>query len=169
MRAGRSSQPPAEHAREPGPTLSRRVGAPASAVWEVLADGWLYATWVVGASRIRDVEPGWPQPGAKLHHSVGVWPALINDSTTVERAEPGKDLVLTARGWPAGEAHVHLSVEPLDDERCVVTMTEDAISGAVTLIPGPVRHLLLTPRNEETLLRLALLAEGRHRAGSASG
>ena len=58
--------------------ITRRVHAPAEVVWSVLADGWLfYAAWVVGASRIRAVEPEWPNPGGRLHHSFGVWPALI--------------------------------------------------------------------------------------------
>ena len=167
MRAGTSrSGRSREHAREPGPTLSRTVEAPAEAVWQTLTDGWLYATWVVGASRIRAVDADWPQIGARLHHSIGLWPALINDTTTVERVSPPQDLVLTARGWPAGEAHVHLSIHPLDEGRCAITMTEDAVSGPVTLIPGRLRHLLLAPRNRETLLRLALLAEGRHSAGT---
>ena len=38
--------------------VSRQVDAPARAVWDVLSDGWLYASWVVGASRVRDVSPG---------------------------------------------------------------------------------------------------------------
>ena len=50
-------------------------------VWEVLADGWLYPVWVVGASRMREVDDHWPAEGAKLHHSVGTWPALLDDTT----------------------------------------------------------------------------------------
>ena len=90
--------------------ITRRVHAPAAVVWSVLADGWLYANWVVGASRIRDVEPDWPGPGSRLHHSFGVWPALIDDHTQVLTADPGRTLVLKARGWPAGEAHVRIQV-----------------------------------------------------------
>ena len=41
------------------------------AVFRVLADGWLFPAWVVGASRMRDVDEQWPVPGAKLHHSFG--------------------------------------------------------------------------------------------------
>ena len=41
------------------PQVSRSVAAPAEAVWAVLADGWQYATWVVGASRVRAVDAGW--------------------------------------------------------------------------------------------------------------
>ncbi len=37
--------------------VHRDVAAPAAAVWGVLADGWLYANWVVGASRVRSVDP----------------------------------------------------------------------------------------------------------------
>lgn len=153
-----------DHAREAGPTISREVVAPPDAVWAVLADGWCYATWVVGASRIRGVDPDWPDVSSRVHHSIGLWPALIDDFTTVEQSTPGRELVLTARGWPAGEAHVHLSVQPLGEGRSLVTITEDAVSGPVRLVPGPLRHLMLAPRNRETLLRLALLAEGHHNA-----
>lgn len=37
---------------EPGPTVTRVVNAPVDAVWAVLADGWSYPVWVVGASRV---------------------------------------------------------------------------------------------------------------------
>jgi uncharacterized protein YndB with AHSA1/START domain len=154
---------PSEHAREPEPTISRPVAAPPSAVWALLADGWSYANWVVGAARVRDVDVDWPAAGAKVHHSVGLWPLLIQDFTRVERVADGTDLVLTARGWPVGEAHVHLSVRPDGPGRSVVTITEDAVSGPGRLVPPPVRHFLLGPRNRETLHRLALLAEGHHR------
>ena len=50
-------------------------------VWSVLADGWSYAMWVVGASRIRAVDTNWPAPGSRIHHSVGVWPVVLSDHT----------------------------------------------------------------------------------------
>ena len=37
--------------------------------------GWSFATWVVGACRIRSVDPGWPSAGTGIEHSVGAWPA----------------------------------------------------------------------------------------------
>ena len=156
----------AGHRRDPGPTISRSVAAPVEAVWSVLADGWSYANWVVGAARVRDVDPGWPATGTRVHHSFGVWPALIQDFTRVESSTPPRDLVLTARGWPVGEARVHLSVQPDGSDGCIVTITEDAVTGPGRLIPAPVRHLLIAPRNRETLHRLALLAEGHHRAAT---
>ena len=45
------------------PRVTRTVDAPAEAVWAVLADGWLYASWVVGASRVREVDPARRSPG----------------------------------------------------------------------------------------------------------
>jgi uncharacterized protein YndB with AHSA1/START domain len=143
--------------------ITRRVHAPADVVWSVLADGWLYANWVVGASRIRDVDPDWPRPGSRLHHSFGVWPALIDDHTQVLTADPGRTLVLKARGWPAGEAQVRIQVTANGPDGSTISITEDAIAGPGRLLPRPMRQLLIGPRNTETLRRLALIAEGHHR------
>ena len=64
-------------------------------VFRVLGDGWLYPSWVVSASRMRTVEEGWPAAGSELHHSFGVWPALIDDKTVVELWDPPRRMVLT--------------------------------------------------------------------------
>jgi len=143
--------------------ITRRVHAPAEVVWSVLADGWLYATWVVGASRIRAVQPEWPNPGGRLHHSFGVWPALIDDHTEVLTSDPRRELLLKARGWPAGEAHVRIKVTPTGADGSIVSIAEDATGGPARFIPRAVRQRLISPRNTEALRRLALIAEGRHR------
>ena len=44
-------------------TRSRTIKATPERVWSVLADGWLYPLFVVGASRMRDVDEGWPAVG----------------------------------------------------------------------------------------------------------
>ena len=51
--------------------MKRRTTASPDDVWAVLADGWSYPLWVVGASRMRAVSADWPQPGAKLHRDDG--------------------------------------------------------------------------------------------------
>lgn len=145
------------------PRVSRSVAAPAEAVWAVLSDGWQYATWVVGAARVRAVDDGWPQSGTRLHHSVGLWPALISDATVSEVCEVPRHLVLTARAWPAGEARVEIEVVPDGPQTCTVSIAEDASSGPGRLVPLPVRQMMILPRNREALRRLALIAEGRHR------
>ena len=99
-------------------TVTREFNAPAQAVWDVLADGWFYATWVVGASRVRGVDEGWPAEGTRIHHSFGVWPAVVSDTTHVLRSVPPTELVLRAKGWPAGEAEVVITVTPAGGESC---------------------------------------------------
>ncbi|WP_314506116.1 SRPBCC family protein [uncultured Microbacterium sp.] len=133
-------------------------------VFRVLGDGWLYPCWVVGASRMRVVESGWPQPGSRLHHSFGVWPALIDDATVVEMYEPPRRMVMRARGWPIGEARVTIDVKPRG-RQSVVRIQEEPVAGPGTLVPRLLMDPLLHWRNTETLHRLAYLAEGR---GSAS-
>ena len=128
-------------------------------VFAVLADGWLYPSWVVGASRIREVDPAWPAAGTAIHHSVGVWPALIDDTTSVLEWDPPRHALLRARGWPIGEAHVAVDVKERGDG-CVVRITEDATAGPGRFIPVFLRDSAITARNTETLRRLAFLAEG---------
>jgi hypothetical protein len=143
-------------------TTSRPVSATPEQVWSVLADGWMYALFVVGAARMRDVDDGWPAVGTKLHHSVGTWPLLIDDTTEVLEVEEGRRLLLLARGWPAGQAHVEITLEPRGTDT-VVTIVEQATAGPGALIPKPVQDVQLHVRNVETLRRLAYVVEGRTR------
>jgi hypothetical protein len=141
-------------------TNTREIETVPDKVWEVLSDGWLYPVWVVGATRMRDVESSWPQVGAKLHHSVGVWPAVVNDNTEVLECDPGRYLRLRARGWPIGEAEVAITLTP-SGARTLVKIEEKAVSGPGSLIPDPLEGVLIKWRNVETLRRLALIAENR--------
>jgi uncharacterized protein YndB with AHSA1/START domain len=140
-------------------TVSRVFNSPAEDVWKVIADGWLYSGWVAGASRIRAVDGHWPELGARLHHSVGAWPLLIDDSSRVTAVEPGRSLELVARGWPIGEAKVAITLEDMGAQ-CRVTIAEDAIKGPGKLIPKLLRDPVIDVRNTETLKRLELMAAG---------
>jgi len=141
-------------------TRSRLIKASPDRVWSVLADGWLYPLFVVGASRMRDVDEGWPAVGTRLHHSVGSWPLLIDDNTEVLEVDPGNRLVLVARAWPAGEANVEFVLEQRGSQT-LVTIREDATAGPGLLVPKPLRDVQLNLRNVETLQRLAYVVEGR--------
>lgn len=161
-----------EHAGTPHPgtqrnRVEREVDATPEQVFGVLSDGWLYPTWVVGAARMRDVEPTWPQVGAKLHHSFGMWPLMLDDETEALHCEPPRRLVLQARGWPAGEATVEIRIEPLPGGRSLVSLAEDASEGPGRLVPLPVRGVTIGLRNRETLRRLAFIAEGRARVATS--
>lgn len=118
--------------------VTRYINASLDAVSAVLGNGWLYPAWVVGASRMRSVEAAWPCPGAVIHHSVGVWPVVLNDTTTMTWWAPPNHAALQARGWPLGEADVTLDIRS-HDKGFMVRMDEDAPRGPGTLIPGPLR------------------------------
>ncbi len=141
-------------------TNIRRFHCSPDAVFAVLADGWVFPTWVVGASRMRAVDASWPAEGSKLHHSFGVWPALIDDTTTVLEWDPPRRMVIKPAGWPIGEAKVTLQVKPRGDG-CVVRIDEEAVAGPGALVPKPLLDVPLHIRNVETLRRLAYIAEGR--------
>ncbi|MBG6055210.1 hypothetical protein IWX81_001621 [Salinibacterium sp. CAN_S4] len=138
----------------------RAMNCSAADVFAVIADGWLFPTWVVGASRMRDVDESWPAVGSQLHHSFGVWPMLINDMTMVLEWDPPRRAVLQPRGWPLGEARVTMEARPRDTG-CVVRMTETVVSGPGALIPGFIADPGIHIRNVEALRRLAFVAEGR--------
>jgi len=140
--------------------VERVVKTTPQRVWDVLADGWLYPLWVVGASRMRGVDENWPAVGSRIHHSVGIWPALINDHTDVTDADPLRMLALRARGWPLGEADVVLHLTEQGASTRVV-LEEDAAIGPGKFVPQPVRAPGIKWRNLETLRRLAFIAERR--------
>jgi hypothetical protein len=145
---------------------AREFACRPEAVFEVLADGWLYPSWVVGASRMRDVELTWPRTGSKLHHSVGVWPAVIDDVTVSLDWSPPRRAVLQARGWPIGEATVTIDVKRRGGG-CVVRLQEEPAAGPARWVPRFLIEPLLLWRNAESLRRLAFLAEGREYSGES--
>jgi hypothetical protein len=137
----------------------RYIAAEPETIFRVLADGWLYPSWVVGASRIRDVDASWPSVSSELHHSFGVWPVLINDKTVCLEWDPPRRARLRAHGWPIGEAEVIIDVKPRG-EGSAVRIIEDAVEGPGRLVPSFIRSIGIGIRNTETLDRLAYLAEG---------
>lgn len=141
-------------------TNRRLVHASPQHVWDVLSDGWLYPLWVVGASRLRDADKDWPNVGTRLHHSVGLWPLLLDDNTEVLECSPGSRLLLRARAWPAGAAHVEITVEAAGEDT-EIAIREQAVDGLGALVPRLVQDPLLGWRNVETLRRLAYIVEHR--------
>src|SRR6478736_7803833 len=82
-------------------------------VWAVIADGWTYSQWVVGNSRMRAVDADWPAPGTRILHSIGVWPAVIDDETVVESCITGEELVRLAKIRPAAEARITMQLSDI--------------------------------------------------------
>ena len=140
-------------------TVSTVVAAPAADVWAVLPDGWTYSGWVVGTVKIRDVEPAWPAAGSRLHHAVGAWPVTLQDETEVLECEEGRRLRMQARGWPAGEATVQLTLHP-EGASTRVEMYEEPTSGPGAWVHNRLVDAVGARRLTETLDRLRRYVEG---------
>ncbi|MER5334719.1 SRPBCC family protein [Micromonospora sp. NPDC002717] len=128
-------------------------------VWAVLADGWTYSDWVVGTVHVRDVDDAWPRVGTQLHHKAGPWPLSLQDSSTVLACEPPRRLVIRAGLWPAGEANVVFTLEPVGDGTTRVRIGEDFAAGPLRWVRNKLNDLVLHQRNRETLTRLTDIAK----------
>jgi uncharacterized protein YndB with AHSA1/START domain len=137
------------------------VETPPERVFEVLSDGWMYAAWVVGASHVRAVDPHWPDVGSKIHHSVGLWPAVVKDTSTVTRCVPNERLVLDVAVWFVGRGTVDLELRRLPGDRTEIVMREEMQHGLLSKLPAAVVDPAITARNNETLSRLGAVA-GQH-------
>ena len=141
---------------------SRAVAhVPPAQVFAVLADPWMYAAWVVGASHLRAADERWPAVGAAIHHSVGLWPAVVRDQSRVIACEENERLTLDVAVWFLGRGTVDLRLEPVGSAHTSIVMREEMHSGVLSKLPDPVVDTLLRVRNDETLGRLMAVAERR--------
>jgi hypothetical protein len=139
--------------------VQRTVQASPERVFAVLSNGWSYSDWVVGTSHIREVDPHWPQLGARLHHKAGPWPVSLWDSSQVLAMEESRRLCLNARLWPLGEAVVDIRLAPSGENATRVTLQEDFEQGPLRWVQNKMNDLILHRRNVESLRRLADLVE----------
>lgn len=135
-------------------------------VFAVLADGWTYADWVVGAKRVREVDDGFPTPGCRLHHSVGVGPLTLDDNTKVLEAAPPTHLLLEARARPFGRAKIRFTLRA-DGGGTLVTIEEWAVRPQPVALLNPLVDPLVKARNVETLRRLERVVQQRRGARAA--
>ena len=134
------------------------VSAPPEAVFAVLADPATYEDWVVGCKDIRGVEGRWPEPGATFHHTVGLGPLTVKDTTSVTECARPHRLVLRARARPTGVARVELDLAEREGGT-EVTITELPVEGPPALLHNKAQDWLIDRRNREGLRRLKRLAE----------
>jgi uncharacterized protein YndB with AHSA1/START domain len=147
------------------PVAEIMVDADSASVWATLADADAFKEWVVGCKEVRFVEGDWPSVGSSIHHRVGAGPLTIDDTTTVEEAQPERLLRLRARARPAGTASVVLTIEPNGSQASLIRMEELVVEGPASHVPEAITDPLLRSRNEETLRRLKELVERRHPRG----
>ena len=135
------------------------IEAPPRAVFDVLRDGYAYARWVVGTKRIRAVDPGWPEPGTKLHYtSAGLAWWRKHDVTTSRSVDEPRCLELEAHAWPAGSARILLRLADVGGSTHF-TIDEHPLRGPAAWIHNPLVDLFIHLRNVESLRRLRRLAE----------
>jgi uncharacterized protein YndB with AHSA1/START domain len=127
------------------------------AVWDVLADPASYQYWVVGSKAIRDADPGFPAPGTRFHHTIGVGPLTVRDHTKVLEAERPRLMRLRAKGRPLGTASVTLELAA-ESGGTRVRMTENPDGPFALLALNPAVHVMTKLRNAESLMRLEELA-----------
>jgi uncharacterized protein YndB with AHSA1/START domain len=131
------------------------IDAPVQSVWDVLADPRFYATWVVGASSVRDVEGDWPAVGSILHHSQQ---AVLRDTTEVVRSEAPHRIVLEARARPLAIAEVDIQLEA-DGDGTRLILIEHAVGAIAGALPEALTDPLIHVRNIASVARLKRLAE----------
>jgi hypothetical protein len=141
-------------------TVTRETTASRQQVWNVIAEGWTYSQWVVGNTRMRAVAPNWPAPGSKIHHTLGIWPVVLNDESEVESCTPLEELVLLAKGRPFGGARITLRLSDTHNGSRI-EMAEVPVGGPLNWVPRRLALAAAWPRNRECLRRLASLAERR--------
>ncbi|PZF93865.1 SRPBCC family protein [Micromonospora deserti] len=145
--------------------VEKVIQAEPEQIWAVLADGWTYSDWVVGTVHIRGVDDAWPQVGTCLHHRAGPWPFSLEDSSKVLGCERPHKLMIRAGLWPAGEATVVFTLEPVGPGVTRVRIGEDVTGGPLRWLRNKINDLVLHQRNKETLRRLADIAT-REKAGA---
>lgn len=136
------------------------IDAPVGDVFQVLSDARRYPQWVVGASRLRTVDPEFPAPGSRFGHKIGIWPLLLNDETKVVRREAERRLTLQAEIGVFGAATVDLHLEPVDAGRTRVRMVETPVTGPIRWFHNPLQDRALWVRNLISLQLLRRIAEG---------
>jgi len=122
-------------------------------VFAHLTNPWEYPKWLLGASKMRDVDDSWPAVGSNFHHRVGIGPIKVNDRSQVLEIDPPRKLVLLVKARPLFQGKVTFTVEPDGDGSLLTLEEEPAFPGASLVRPlvDPPTHA----RNEKSLENLA--------------
>lgn len=106
-----------------------RIELPASPenVFEILIDPYAFPKWVVGAKRIRGVDPDWPRPGSAFHHASGAGgDVTVKDKTELVTMNPPSSLVLQAYLRPLGIVRIRFELERGSSENTTLLTIREA-------------------------------------------
>jgi uncharacterized protein YndB with AHSA1/START domain len=117
-----------------GPATTIEVDQSPAEVFTVLTDPHTYPDWLVGAHRIRSVDPEWPQPGSSFHHVVGAGPFKLADRSTVRALDPPRRLELAVFAWPFLKAHVVFELTPQPGGGTCIELREKPERGLIGVL-----------------------------------
>lgn len=133
---------------------SVRCTLPPEDVFDHLLDPWEYPQWLLGASKMRDVDDDWPGIGSKFHHTVGFGPLKVNDTSQILECDPPRRLVLKVKVTPIVQGIVTFTLVPTPEGGTVLTLQEEPalrIAGVLRPALDPPTHF----RNSRSLKDLA--------------
>jgi uncharacterized protein YndB with AHSA1/START domain len=137
----------------------QQITASVERVFDALCDPRTYPQWLIGAKEIRAIDDGWPEPGSRFHHRVGiVGPLTVEDNTKVLELEPPRLLVLEVRARPFGRGQVRFEVHPTAQGSEVVV--EEHPIGALRPL-SRILDPLIAGRNAASLTKFAGVVEAR--------
>lgn len=156
--------------------VERTCAAPPDEVFAAVCDPDTYPRWLVGAQRMRRVDPEFPAPGAEFHHSVGpTEEATVDDRSAVVAVEnePGVAPLALELLVHAGPFHADVRFEIHDDgPGSLVRLSEVPVGPARALTP--LLRVPLRLRNARSLQQLSAFVEAeaasrRERPAPAAG
>ena len=137
------------------------IGAPREDVFATLVDPHTYPQWLIGCQDIRVVDDGWPAPGTRFHHRVGLGPFTVADYTESLAVDRGQSLALRVRARPLLRA-ARVVYELQDNSTGTrVVMTERPLAPATRRLWNPLIDGLTRLRNRRSLERLKNMVEAR--------
>jgi uncharacterized protein YndB with AHSA1/START domain len=135
--------------------VSRRIAAPLEVVFDTLRTPESYPHWLIGAREIRDVDDGWPEPGTRFHHTVGLGgPPTPKDSDKVLDITAPVRLSLEVRARPFGRGRATFELAK-DGDDAATTVTLDEVPIGLMAPTRPLIDPLTVARNKRTLANLA--------------
>lgn len=146
--------------------------APPEKVFEVLIDPYSFPKWVVGAKRIRGVDPDWPRPGSAFHHASGAGGEItVKDKTVLVTMNPPSSLVLQAYLRPLGIVRIRITLERGSAEgTTLMTMREAPAPGTKLTKVKKLLDPALATRNFRSLRCLEkLIRESAGETASKAG
>jgi uncharacterized protein YndB with AHSA1/START domain len=139
---------------------SRTLLAPREAVWDTLIDPGTYPDWLIGASKIRNVDRSWPGVGSRFQHRVGIGWLSIPDHSEVVAIGPGRLLRLEVKARPLVSAVVTF-VLVSDGTGTAVAIEEEPKLRTIGNIVRPVMDPTIHIRNHRSLRRLDRVVQER--------